>query len=55
MDGSDTGTAAASLASVAEAATGSLDVSDEWETPALREPDSPPIGSGCWSLTVILH
>jgi hypothetical protein len=55
MDGSDTGTTAASLVAAAEAVTGSLDGPAEWEAPALREPDSPPIGSGCWSLTVILH
>jgi hypothetical protein len=52
MDGSDTGTTAASLVAAAEAVTASL---DGWETPASREPDSPPIGSGCWSLTAILH
>jgi len=52
MEGSDTGASAASLVSAAEAVTGSLDAPAEWETPALREPDSPPIGSGCWSLTV---
>src|SRR5580692_10331963 len=52
MECSDTGASAASLVSAAEAVTGSLDAPAEWETPALREPDSPPIGSGCWSLTV---
>src|SRR5579863_5285401 len=51
-DGSDTGTTAVSLVAAAEAVTGSLAGPAEWAAPALREPDSPPIGSGCWSLTV---
>src|SRR3984957_2531993 len=49
MDGSDM---EGSGVEGSDAVTGSLDVPAEWETPALREPDSPPIGSGCWSLTV---
>jgi hypothetical protein len=50
--GSDTGASADALASIAEAAAGSLDGSAGWETPALREPVSPPVGSAAWSLMV---
>ena len=39
MEGSDTGTAAASLVPAAEAVTGSLGAPAEGETPGLREPD----------------
>jgi hypothetical protein len=52
ITGSDTEASIAALASDAETFTGSLDVSAGWETPALREPVSPLMGSAGWSLMV---